>query len=114
MAILDFWHPVMRSQDLPSAGAAGARIAGRSLALFRPGPGRVAAVEDLCPHRRMRLSLGRVRAGRLVCPYHGGRFTDAGQGESPNTPKVRACVDRFDCREAHGAVWVKAPGPDTP
>jgi phenylpropionate dioxygenase-like ring-hydroxylating dioxygenase large terminal subunit len=114
MAMLDFWHPVMRSQDLPSAGAAGARLAGRSLAVFRPGPGRVAAIEDLCPHRRMKLSLGTVRSGRLVCPYHGWSFDAAGEGESPTTPKVRACVAHFQCREAHGAVWVRALGADAP
>jgi len=104
----------MRSRDLPSAGAVGVRLAGRSMAVFRPAPDRIAAVEDLCPHRRMRLSLGTVRDGRLVCPYHGWSFDDVGQGESPTTPKMKACVSHFECREAHGAVWVKGPGADAP
>ncbi|HJZ91035.1 MAG TPA: Rieske 2Fe-2S domain-containing protein [Gemmataceae bacterium] len=112
--MLDFWHPVLRSQDLPRGRAVGVRVGGRALALFRPGPGQVGALDDKCSHRRMKLSLGTVRDGRLACPYHGWTFDCAGQGESPSTPKLYACVPSYDCREAEGAVWVKAAGTDRP
>ncbi len=112
--MLQFWHPVLGSRDVPRARPVGVRLAGRSLALFRPGPGRVAALMDACPHRRMRLSLGKVQGDRLVCVYHGWTFDGAGQGESPGSPKLHACVESFACREAQGVVWVKAGGPDTP
>jgi phenylpropionate dioxygenase-like ring-hydroxylating dioxygenase large terminal subunit len=62
----------------------------------------------------MKLSLGTVCHGRLTCPYHGWTFDGAGQGESPNTPKLYACVTSYDCEEAHGAVWVKAAGAEQP
>jgi phenylpropionate dioxygenase-like ring-hydroxylating dioxygenase large terminal subunit len=114
MGMLDFWHPVLRSHDLPRGRAVAVRVGGRALALFRPGPGQVAALDDKCSHRRMKLSLGTVREGRLACPYHGWTFDCAGQGESPNTPKLYACVMSYDCREAEGAVWVKAAGTERP
>src|SRR5262245_47912883 len=79
MGMLDFWHPVLRTRDLPRGRAVAVRVGGRSLALFRPGPGRVAALDDKCSHRRMKLSLGTVRDGRLACPYHGWTFDCAGQ-----------------------------------
>jgi phenylpropionate dioxygenase-like ring-hydroxylating dioxygenase large terminal subunit len=114
MGMLDYWHPVLRSRDLPRGRAVAVRVGGRALALFRPGPGQVAALDDKCAHRRMKLSLGTVRDGRLACPYHGWTFDCAGHGESPNTPKLYACVASYDCREAEGAVWVKAAGPERP
>jgi phenylpropionate dioxygenase-like ring-hydroxylating dioxygenase large terminal subunit len=114
MSMLDFWHPVLRSPDVPPGRAVGVKLAGRSLALFRTGPGEVGAVDDVCPHRRMRLSKGKVRDGRLACVYHGWTFDRDGQGESPGTPRLHACVASYDCREAHGVVWVKARRADRP
>src|SRR5262249_36687688 len=90
------------------------RVAQRSLALFRAGPDRVGALDVVCPHRRMRLSLGTVNGGRLICPYHGWSFDCDGNGESPGTPKLHTCTAHYDCRDAPGVIWVKAPGPDQP
>lgn len=106
MAALDHWHPVLLSRDLGKAPV-GVRLAGKDLVLFRPARDQVAALADYCPHRRMRLSLGKVVGGRLQCLYHGWSYDAAGQGESPATPKLHACAEAFDAIERHGAVWVK-------
>lgn len=76
--------------------------------LFRTQSGRVAALTDQCPHRRMRLSLGEVAGERLRCRYHGWTFDRDGQGESPGTPKLHACATHYDATEQHGAVWIKS------
>ena len=112
--MLQFWHPVLPSKALSFGRPARVRLAGQSLALFRSGVNQAAALTDFCPHRRMRLSLGQVRDGRIVCPYHGWSFDGNGYGESPGTPKLTACAERFDCREANGFLWVKAAGSDAP
>ena len=39
----------------------------------------VAALEDLCPHRLMPLSLGKRVGDELQCGYHGLKFSIAGQ-----------------------------------
>ncbi len=106
MAILDHWHPILFSRDLGTKPV-GVKLAGREIALFRTKAGTPAALDDVCPHRRMRLSLGEVIGDRLQCKYHGWTFTCDGQGESPGTPKLQACATSYDVREAHGAVWVK-------
>lgn len=106
MAMIDHWHPAVKSRSL-KRGPVGVRLAGRSLVLFRDGDGRVGCLDDVCPHRRMRLSLGRVVGGRLQCRYHGWTYDADGQGESPGTPKLHACATSFDTREAFGMVWVK-------
>jgi phenylpropionate dioxygenase-like ring-hydroxylating dioxygenase large terminal subunit len=107
MAMIDHWHPVVRSRDLGRKPLA-IRLAGQSIALYRTASGVAAALADECPHRRMRLSLGNVEGDKLRCRYHGWTFTTDGQGESPGTPKLHACATAYDCREEHGAVWIKS------
>jgi vanillate O-demethylase monooxygenase subunit len=108
MAELDHWHPVVLSRKLGRRPVA-VRLAGREIAVFRTSGG-VAALDDVCPHRRMRLSVGTVLGDRLQCQYHGWTFAPDGEGESPGTPKLRACAESYDTREAHGAVWLRARG----
>jgi phenylpropionate dioxygenase-like ring-hydroxylating dioxygenase large terminal subunit len=110
MAILDHWHPVLLSKQLSRHAPVGVRLAGREIVLFRGADGQVGALEDCCPHRRMRLSLGKVVQGRLQCMYHGWTYSCDGLGESPATPKLHATALSYAAREAHGAVWVKARG----
>lgn len=108
MAILDHWHPVLLAQALRERPV-GVTFAGRRFALFRDGRGGIGALEDCCPHRRMRLSLGSVRDGRLVCCYHGWRFTCDGAGESPGTPKLHAQAAGLRAVERDGAIWLRSP-----
>jgi phenylpropionate dioxygenase-like ring-hydroxylating dioxygenase large terminal subunit len=105
--MLRFWHPVMPCGDVPKNRAVSVKLAGESLAIFRPTEGKLAAIADQCAHRRMKLSLGCVEAGRLVCPYHGWSFDPAGCGESPSAPKMQASIVSYDCAEAAGVVWIK-------
>ena len=111
---LRYWHPVLSSRKLRAGEVAGVKIAGAAIALFRSADGRVGAVADQCTHRRMKLSLGSVQQGRLICPYHGWSFTHEGGGESPSAPKMHACIASYDCGEALGVVWVKARGSTRP
>ncbi len=106
MAEIDHWHPVLLSRRLRRQPV-GVRLAGRPIVVFRT-PDGVGALNDVCPHRRMRLSAGRVIDDRLQCSYHGWTFAADGHGESPGTPKLHACAESFEAREAHGAVWVRA------
>ena len=49
----------------------GRKICGESIVFYRGAEGKVAALEDFCPHRGAPLSLGSVVEGKLVCGYHG-------------------------------------------
>jgi phenylpropionate dioxygenase-like ring-hydroxylating dioxygenase large terminal subunit len=55
----------------------------------------------------MKLSLGCVAHGRLICPYHGWSYTSEGHGESPSAPKMQACVMSYGCAEGSGAIWIR-------
>lgn len=103
----DHWHPMLDSRKLRLKPLA-IRLHGIDIALFRTSSGQIGALENCCPHRRMKLSLGRVIEDRLQCSYHGWTFDCHGAGESPGTPKLHATARRFDAIERHNIIWVKS------
>lgn len=106
-----YWHPVLPSEAL-GVDPVGIELLGTEIAVFRAASGRVGALVDVCPHRRMRLSLGEVDGERLRCAYHGWRFERTGEGESHGKPRRSACAMHFDAIERHGAIWLKRPDVD--
>lgn len=109
MRELEHWHPVALSRELRRKPLA-VRLWDQAIVLFRTASGAIGALEDRCPHRRMRLSCGHVAGDRIVCPYHGWSFARDGSGESPGTPRLRAGAPAFEAVEREGAVWVKPAG----
>lgn len=107
MGMLDHWHPVLPSHQLRTKPV-GIQLADRLICLYRTSDGRAAAIDDVCPHRRLKLSYGRVVGDRVECKYHGWTFDACGNGESPSTPKMHTCTESFDAREDRGYVWVKS------
>jgi phenylpropionate dioxygenase-like ring-hydroxylating dioxygenase large terminal subunit len=106
MGMLDHWHPVLDSKALQQKPVS-VRLCGKDVVLFRTSKGEVGALVDYCPHRRMRLSAGKVVGDKLQCRYHGWTYDCAGNGESPGTPKLHACAETFEAVERYGAIWVK-------
>jgi nitrite reductase/ring-hydroxylating ferredoxin subunit len=82
------WWPVAFGDEVSQHP--GAFVLGpRRLALYRDLSGTVRAVDDICPHRRMPLSLGRVTEdGYLQCAYHGWCF-DGATGQCATIPHLR-------------------------
>lgn len=111
MGMLDHWQPVLLSTGLRHKPV-GVTVAGAQIALFRTTDGTAAAVSDVCPHRRLKLSAGAVIGDRLRCKYHGWTFDACGNGESPGAPKMTTCTTSYDTREAHGLVWLKSRDSD--
>ncbi len=86
----------------------GRQICGERIAFYRDNAGKVAAVEDFCPHRGAPLSLGSIEDGQLVCGYHGLKM--GRDGKTLSMPKQRVggfpCVKSYPVEERYGFVWV--------
>jgi nitrite reductase/ring-hydroxylating ferredoxin subunit len=63
-------------------------IEGRAIVLCRSREG-VFALDDVCTHAEARMSDGRLRGTRLVCPLHGAAF-DTRDGRVLAGPATRA------------------------
>ncbi|MCK6521880.1 aromatic ring-hydroxylating dioxygenase subunit alpha [Myxococcota bacterium] len=112
------WTPVLPSTALKAAPV-GTMLAGEKVVLFRDSQGVARALLDRCPHRGVELSLGSVKDGQLVCPFHGWRFKgDGACGHVPYNPDAR--LDRLSAtalptHEEGGLLWVyTAPGLEAP
>lgn len=107
----DAWLLAARSDELEGSGPIARRVNGTPLVLFRDSAGRVAAMEDRCPHKNAALSLGRVRDDTLECRYHGWRFDPLGTlvdvpCHSPDEKMPQCGVRSFRAVEQDDWIWV--------
>jgi vanillate O-demethylase monooxygenase subunit len=119
MRELEFWNPVLRSEEL-GARPREVELCGRKLVVFRAAGG-IGALDNACPHRGAPLSAGHVEGDAVVCPYHGWRWDSAGRGVTPNTRDadgrpavIKACARRYEAVERLGAIWLKAAASTEP
>ena len=108
--ILDLWYPVAPSWQVGSAPIGVTRLA-RQIVLWRDAAGQVHALEDRCPHRGARLSLGWNLGDRVACWYHGIEID--GNGRVCNVPAVKNCpmegeqrVRSYPAQERAGAIFL--------
>jgi nitrite reductase/ring-hydroxylating ferredoxin subunit len=117
----NYWYPVILQSELGGKPKA-VRLAGRDIVLFRDG-GKLYALDDRCPHRGVKLSLGRCSypgSGTISCPYHGWTFEGAtgrlvaALMEGPDSPIARKVATRsYPVQEHAGLIWLW-PGSMTP
>lgn len=108
------WQPVANSADLKAGAVTGYTLLDTPLLLARFEDGRLLAADPSCPHKGAQLTLGCIRHGEIVCPYHGWRFDSAGACQSipslvdPPADKLSLSHLRtYPVAERYGFVWVK-------
>ncbi len=107
--LLNDWHVIGRSSDLPEGSIRKARVLGEDLVSWRFN-GRANVWQDLCVHRGSRLSLGSVRDGELTCAYHGWTYDESGQcvrfpSHPEQKPPPTAHVKTYRSEERYGLTW---------
>ena len=85
------------------------KMLGENIVLYRKTNGEVAALEDACPHRKLPLSMGRIKGDTVECGYHGLTFD--GTGTCTRVPGVEkiphvACVRSYPLHERYGLLWL--------
>lgn len=86
----------------------GRTICNERMVFYRGQGGKVAALEDFCPHRGARLSLGTVIEGTITCGYHGLEMGCDGKTIAMPGQRVKAfpAIRRFPVEERYGFIWV--------
>ena len=107
MFIKNTWYVAGKSQDITDKPL-GRKICGERIVFYRDSEGRVAALEDFCPHRGAPLSLGFVKDGKLVCGYHGLEMGCEGKTVSMPGQRVRGfpAIRNYPSVERYGFIWV--------
>jgi phenylpropionate dioxygenase-like ring-hydroxylating dioxygenase large terminal subunit len=106
------WHPVALSRDIAPGGLSAVSLLGEDIVLWR-GAGGLHAWQDLCVHRGVKLSLGRVvnDGCALRCAYHGWTYAESGRcthmpAHPAMPPPARAAAKVLGCEERAGLAWV--------
>lgn len=101
------WYVACTSDEI-SDKPLGRKVCNESIVFYRGADGRVAALEDFCPHRGAPLSLGRVVDGKLVCGYHGLEMGCDGKTVAMPGQRVRGFppIRSFPLIERYGFVWI--------
>ena len=88
LGLRDQWYPVLASWEV-NANPVGITRLGENIVVWRDHDGQLHALEDRCPHRGARLSLGWNLGNRVACWYHGVEVN--GKGMVEDVPAVHEC-----------------------
>ena len=113
----DLWYMAALADTLSPGQLRREILLGEPVLLGRMRDGKAFALRDICPHRGVPLSAGRVLEENTVeCPYHGWRFKPDGvcslipslvEAEDMDASKIR--VRAYHLREQDGLIWVYMP-----
>ncbi|MBD2504923.1 aromatic ring-hydroxylating dioxygenase subunit alpha [Anabaena azotica] len=112
------WYPIAIAECLDPSKPQPVELLGKNFVLWRDKQGKWNCFEDLCPHRLVRLSEGRVESdGTLLCAYHAWRFNSEGkcvsmpqskdkESEAQNCASSRSCATAYPLQERQGLLWL--------
>lgn len=104
------WYPVLASWEVKENPVGITRL-GQQIVLWRDKAGKINALEDRCPHRGARLSMGWNLGDTVACWYHGVEVN--GKGVVEDVPAVercplvgQSCLKAYPTREEFGAIFL--------
>lgn len=112
----DIWYFAMPSAALAPGAMRAKTLLGEPVLLGRADDGAVFAMRDICPHRGIPLSDGRLDGGEVECCYHGWRFAPDGrctaipsltQDQAVDVGRIR--VRTYPVVDRHGGIWIYMP-----
>jgi phenylpropionate dioxygenase-like ring-hydroxylating dioxygenase large terminal subunit len=107
------WYAILESNEVKPGKPVGVTRMGEKLVLWRDDKGQVGCMADLCPHRGVALSAGKLIGGNVQCPFHGFEYDTSGRctlvpanGKNATPPKVMQVRRVYSAREAHGFIYI--------
>jgi phenylpropionate dioxygenase-like ring-hydroxylating dioxygenase large terminal subunit len=113
LPLREMWYFALPGAALRRGRMRAKTLLGEPLLLGRGRDGRAFALRDICPHRGMPLSCGRLDGNEVECCYHGWRFDATGRCTaipslvpSQEMDISRIGVKAYPLREVQGNLWV--------
>ena len=112
----NLWYFALHAHSVKAGQVRHMQILGEPIVFGRTRAGEPFALRDLCPHRGVPLSKGRMVDDTVECPYHGWRFGPSAQctlipslvGEEGIDPG-RIHVRKYHLHETNGLIWIYMP-----
>ena len=106
------WYAVLDAKEIKTGKLTGVKRMGEQLVFWRTAAGEVACLRDLCPHRGVALSTGKLIDDQVQCPFHGFEFAASGEctlipanGRNGPIPKAMRAAG-YPAREQYGFIWI--------
>ncbi|ETX08861.1 MAG: hypothetical protein ETSY2_02930 [Candidatus Entotheonella gemina] len=106
-----YWIPALLAWELPAPDCPPVQLQllGERLVAFRDTQGSIGLLDELCPHRRASLWLGRNEDCGLRCVYHGWKFDVEGncvdQMNEPESFQDKIHLTSYPTVELGGVIW---------
>jgi phenylpropionate dioxygenase-like ring-hydroxylating dioxygenase large terminal subunit len=106
------WYAILESSEVKKKKPIGVTRMGEKLVAWRDSQGKVTVMSDLCPHRGVALSIGKLANDCIQCPFHGFEYDTAGNctyvpanGKASQPPRALH-VKTYPTREAHDIIYI--------
>lgn len=102
------WYVAAFASELQAGTLLARRMLDEPVVLLRRADGGVAALDDICPHRYVPLSIGKQLGDAIQCGYHGAVIgADGACRFVPGQHHVPSAMTRtYPALERYGLVWV--------
>jgi phenylpropionate dioxygenase-like ring-hydroxylating dioxygenase large terminal subunit len=112
------WYPLIPISYLDSQQPTSVNLLGKKLVIWRDNHQNWVVMDDACPHKLARLSLGKINAdGNLMCRHHGWCFNNEGkctkipmlagsEAEETACKSVRSQITTYPTKVAQNLLWV--------
>lgn len=102
------WYVAAFAPELQAGTLLARRMLDEPIVLLRRADGGVAALDDVCPHRYVPLSIGKQAGDAIECGYHGAVIgADGACRAVPGQAHVPAASTRtYPALERYGLIWV--------
>lgn len=105
------WYAIMESKEVKNKPVGVVRL-NEKLVLWRDNSSKINCIFDKCCHRGASLSKGKVKIGKIQCPFHGFIYDNTGKVVTiPANGKAAVVPDRYKVngykvKEAYGFIWL--------
>jgi phenylpropionate dioxygenase-like ring-hydroxylating dioxygenase large terminal subunit len=106
------WYVILESNEVKRGKPVGVTRLSEKLVAWRDARGQVTVMRDLCPHRGVALSAGKLIDDCIECPFHGFQYDTTGacklvpaNGRTAAPPKALR-AHAYSTREAHGFIYI--------
>jgi phenylpropionate dioxygenase-like ring-hydroxylating dioxygenase large terminal subunit len=110
--IPNLWYAILASKEVKTGRPVGFTRMGEKMVAWRDAAGKVGVLSDLCAHRGVALSAGKLVGDCVQCPFHGFEFDTSGKctlipanGKAADVPKAFR-VKAYPVQEAHGFIYL--------
>lgn len=106
------WYMILEAREVPPNRPVGVTRLGQKMVLWRDSSGTVHCMADLCPHRGVALSIGKLCGDNIQCPFHGFEYDGSGKcvlipanGRATEPPKAFQ-VKTYPVQEFDGYIYI--------